>query len=127
MAAYPHRAPAKLILQARVDTLDGGSLAVTQIFSCGKRQQAAASLLGLQFGLLLGAAMRMTVDDRHAPQRAQVQMNRLGVVGRIHQVIEIGHAAGGHLGQRNRRLAIMQRGRSQNATNRNLPVGRVDM
>ena len=69
----------------------------------------------------------MGIDDRYVPQTADLLMDRPRIVGRVLQIVEIGDALGGQPRQRNRRLTIMQRRRSQDATYRYLPVGYIDM
>jgi hypothetical protein len=43
---------------------------------------------------MLGA--EVAIDDRHMAARLCVVMNSGGVVGRIHQIVEIGDAGAGH-------------------------------
>src|SRR5271169_5518605 len=45
-------------------------------------------------GFMLGA--EVAIDDRHMAERLCVVMNSGGVVGRIHQIVEIGDAGAGH-------------------------------
>src|ERR1700674_976352 len=41
-------------------------------------------------------ARKFAIDDRHMAERLCVVMNSGGVVGRIHQIVEIGDAGAGH-------------------------------
>src|ERR1700722_3646663 len=56
-------------------------------------------------GFMLGA--EVAIDDRHMAERLCVVMNGGGVVGRIHQIVEIGDAGAGHGHQGNGDLTVV--------------------
>ncbi len=47
------------------------------------------------------------------------------VMGRVHGIVETGHASGGDLRQGDRDLAVMDRGRGQDGAHRHAAIGRV--
>ena len=61
------------------------------------------------------------------PERPAALSDWLGGVGGVHQVIQVGRARGGHRRERNGGVAVMQRGGGQDATDRDLAIGHVDM
>ena len=60
-------------------------------------------------------------------ERLAVRSDLGGIIGRVHQVIQVGDPGRSHGGQRNRDLAVIHRGRGQDTTERNPAVARVDM
>lgn len=58
---------------------------------------------------------------------AAVVVNLLGVVGAVHEVVEVGDTAGGHDRQRNGGLAVVNVGAGQQAADRDVAVGDIDM
>ena len=76
---------------------------------------------------VFAGAARMNIDDRDLPQAADLLVDQARIVGRVHRVVEMGDALSGHPRQRNRRLTVMQRRRCQDATDRDLPVGHIQM
>src|SRR5271169_693481 len=76
-------------------------------------------------GFMLGA--EVAIDDRHMAERLCVVMNSGGVVGRIHQIVEIGDAGAGHGHQGNGDLTVVDGSRGQHAGDRDLAAGDVEM
>src|SRR5271163_1950542 len=72
-------------------------------------------------------AAEVAIDDRHMAERLCVVMNRGGVVGRIHQIVEIGDAGAGHGHQGNGDLTVVDGSRGQHAGDRDLAAGDVEM
>ena len=67
----------------------------------------------------------VAVDDRRMAERLAVVMDGGGVVGRIHQVVEIGDAGAGHQG--NGDLTVVDGSRSKHAGDRDLAAGDIQM
>ena len=88
-----HPAP-ELVFQARVHPFHGRTLPIAHLFGGAVAQQSAPFLLLLQLRLPRPIAPRIGIDDRHMPQTAAVLVDGLGIVGRIHQIVEIGDAPG---------------------------------
>src|SRR5271168_4649153 len=72
-------------------------------------------------------AAEVAIDDRHMAERLSVVMNSGGVVGRIHQIVEIGDAGAGHGHQGNGDLTVVDGSRGQHAGDRDLAAGDVEM
>src|ERR1039457_251755 len=70
------------------------TLPIAHLFGGAVAQQSAPFLLLLQLRLPRPIAPRIGIDDRHMPQTAAVLVDGLGIVGRIHQIVEIGDAPG---------------------------------
>ena len=113
VAAHPDETAAVVILQHRVHPLRRAALVV------------AARRGGIP--RLRAAAARVGIDDRHVAQAARKGRDRLGVIGRIHQVVTVGHPLRAHLRQRNRRLRVVQRSRGENRADRDVAIDAIQM
>jgi hypothetical protein len=49
------------------------------------------------------------------------------IIGAVHQVVEVGHTAGGHRRQRDRNLAVVQRSGGQHGADRQIAIGYIEM
>ena len=74
---------------------------------------------------MLGA--KVGVDDRLMAERAAVVMNGGGVVGGVHEIVEIGNPRAGHGHQGNGDLTVVNGSRGQHAGDGDLAAGDIDM
>src|SRR5271168_3859255 len=75
----------------------------SKIMSSGLHARDFSGPSGL--GFMLHA--EVAIDDRHMAERLCVVMNSGGVVGHIHQIVEIGDAGAGHGHQGNGDLTVV--------------------
>src|SRR5208337_4408028 len=73
------------------------------------------------------AARGLMSMNRHMVETVAVLFDGGIVVGAVHQVIQVGDFRGGHGGERNGDLAVMDGGCGEHATDRDLAVRGVDM
>src|SRR5208283_2586085 len=83
--------------------------------------------LPFPFGLDLMLGAKVAVDDRRVAERTAVVMNGDGVVGGVHEIVEIGNPRAGHGHQGNGDLTVVNGGRSQHAGDGDLAASDVDM
>jgi hypothetical protein len=70
---------------------------------------------------------KIRIDQRYMTKRFALCGNGVGVVGGIHQIVEIVAFGAGQRHQRDGHLRIMHRGGGENARNRNLTASDIDM
>lgn len=92
----------------------------------GSRSLVVAEGTG-RFELDLLAAARIVVDLGHAVQAAAVFVQFDAVIGAVHHVVEVGHARGANLRQRDHGAAVVHRGRRQQGGDGDAAVSRVKM
>src|SRR5471032_785088 len=90
-------AATKFILEAGVGALGGTALTVTHRVS--------------RFEVLLVAATRVVIDQRHMPHFPAVGVQLLAAVGGIHQVVQVGDALPSDVRQRHGGATVMHRSR----------------
>src|SRR5271165_6020767 len=83
--------------------------------------------LPFPFGLDLMLGAKVAVDDRRVAERTAVVMNGGGVVGGVHEIVEIGNPRAGHGHQGNGDLTVVNGVRSQHAGDGDLAASDVDM
>ena len=122
MAAHAHAAPPEFILETAIDTLDARAFVVTSVLRQDPPAGTACPPLPLQL-LLARAAPGVAVDDRDMPQGMAVSADFRGIIGAIHQVIQVADTLRRQGRRRDGRLAVVQRRRGRQATYRNGAVG----
>lgn len=108
-----HVAAAELVFESRVAAFGDGALVV------------AHGIGRLELDLL--AAAPVVVDQRDVPQRAAVLVQFQAAIGRVHHIVEVGHARGADQRQRDGRAAVVHRGRREQCSNRHAAVGGVQV
>src|SRR5271166_6495035 len=105
-AADAEKSGAELVFQTSVDAFGHGAEIVDQVVEVGAK---------------------VAVDDGGVAERPAVVVDRGGVVGGVHEIVEIGDASAGHGHQGNGDLAVVDGGRGQQAGHRDLAAGHVDV
>ncbi len=86
----------------------------------------ARDLLGA-FGFCFVLCTKVAINQQDVAERHAWCGGGGGVIGRIHQIIELEDAGAGHGHQGNGDLAVTHGGRGQHASDRNLAAGDIDM
>ena len=126
-AAHADDPCAEFVLQSGVDAFGHGSKIKEPVVGVGHVDEFHALDFFGPFGLgfVLGAIV--AVDDRRMAERLAVVMDGGGVVGRIHQVVEIGDAGAGYGHQGNGDLTVVDGSRGKHAGDRDLAAGDIQM
>src|SRR5277367_2244739 len=96
-------------------------------FGSGMWMSFMRSTLASSFGLGFVLDAKVAIDDRRVAERPAVVMNGGGVVGRFHQIVEIGEAGAGDGHQGNGDLTVVDGSRGQHAGDRDLAAGDIQM
>ncbi len=126
MSADADMAPATLILEAGVGPLDTGP--DPDPHGLGIDMAYCTPVPGLPVSRLLEVLVpaRIDIDDRHMAKPFTHLVDLPGIIGRVHEIVEIGHTPGGHHRQRDRDLAVMDGCRGENGPQRHPAVCCVD-
>src|SRR5271170_862697 len=95
-AAHADEPRAEFILQPGVDSFGHGSKIKNYVVGVGHVDEFHALDFPGPFGLGFMLGAEVAIDDRHMAERLSAVMNGGGVVGRIHEIVEIGDAGAGH-------------------------------
>ena len=98
---------AELVFQTGVDAFGHGAEIVDQVVEVGPVDELQALDFAAPFGLGLVVGAKVAVDDRSVAQRPALVVDRGGVVGGVHEIVEIGDAGAGHGHQGNGDLAVV--------------------
>src|SRR5271166_1441066 len=126
-AADAEKSGAELVFQTGVDAFGHGAEIVDQVVEVGHVDELQALDLAAPFSLALVVGAKVSVDDGGVAERPAVGVDRRGVVGGVHEIVEIGDAGAGHGHQGNSDLAVVDGGRGQHAGDRDLAVCHVDV
>ena len=126
-AADAEKSVAELVFQTGVDAFGHGAEIVDQVVEVGPVDELQALDFAAPFGLGLVVGAKVAVDDRSVAQRPALVVDRGGVVGGVHEIVEIGDAGAGHGHQGNGDLAVVDGGRGQHAGDWDLAAGHVDV
>src|SRR5271165_3439784 len=126
-AADAEKSGAELVFQTSVDGFGHGAEIVDQVVEVGHVDELQALDLAAAFGLGLVVGAKVAVDDGGVAERPALVVDRGGVVGGVHEIVEIGDAGAGHGHQGNGDLAVVDGGRGQQAGDRDLAAGHVDV
>ena len=107
-SSNPDEQRAKVVLELGVNPLGGGALL------------EPASLCGCQGDFL--TAPRVGINDGDMAELTGEGVDLLGIVGGVHQIVEAGHALGGHLRQGDRDLGVMKGGGSEDGADGDVPI-----
>ena len=72
-------------------------------------------------------ATSILINNRDMTKLPAGLFNQLSVIAGIHQIIEVGHLVTGHFDQWNRHLAVMERGRGDQGTDRQANIIGIQM
>ena len=126
--ANPNTAPVELVLEAGVGPFDTAADPVTHApgIDMACRTPGPGLLIPPLLEILVPA--RVDMDDRNMA-KAFTHLGCLpGVIGSVHEIIEVGHTpGGGHRRQRNRDLAVMDGCVREDGTQRYTAVCRIEM
>ena len=125
-AAYADHAAGKIVLEVGEGALGGASLLIAYLLGRTQADPLPPPGLGAD-SRFAGGVSRMGLDQGNVAERAARGPDLRGVVGRIHQIVEVGHPACRHGRQRDRRLAVVQAGRGQQRGDRDVAVGHVQV
>src|SRR5271166_361261 len=126
-AADAEKSGAELVFQTGVDAFGHGAEIVDQVVEVGHVDELQALDLAAPFGLALVVGAKVAVDDGGVAERPALVVDRGGVVGGVHEIVEIGDAGARHGHQGNGDLAVVDGGRGQHAGDRDLAAGHVDV
>ena len=126
-AADPDETPAELVFQAGVDSFGHGSEVVDQVVEVGHVDEAAAFDFGRPFLFAGAVGAVIGIDHGDVAARSAVLMDVLGVVGCVHDFIEIVDPRSGHGHERDGGVGIVQGRRGQDQGDGDLTAGDVDM
>ena len=126
-AADAEKSGAELVFQTGVDAFGHGAEIVDQVVEVGHVDELQALDFAAPFGLGLVVGAKVAVDDRSVAQRPALVVDRGGVVGGVHEIVEIGDAGARHGHQGNGDLAVVDGGRGQHAGDWDLAAGHVDV
>src|SRR5271166_4692038 len=111
----------------RALTRSAGAEIVDQVVEVRHVDELEALDLAAPFGLALVVGAKVAVDDGSVAERPALIVDGGGVVGGVHEIVEIGDAGAGHGHQGNGDLAVVDGGRGQHAGDRDLAAGHVDV
>ena len=103
----------EFFFQSAVDSLCHSSFIVPDFF--GRRKGDCPVITGI------------FIDNGCMPYRSADVVNRFGIIGRIHEIIEGGHLPGGQLHHGDSNLAVMEGGRTDNSGDRKSITGGVNV
>src|SRR5271165_5117799 len=126
-AAHAHGPCAEFILQSGVDAFGQGAKIKNDVVRIGHMDEFHALDFFGPFGLGFVLGAKVAIDDRRMAERLAVVMDGGGVVGRIHEIVEIGDAGAGHGHQGNGDLTVVDGSRGQDAGDRDLAAGDIQM
>src|SRR5271166_560185 len=126
-AADAEKSGAELVFQTGVDAVGHGAEIVDQVVEGGHVDELVALDLAAPFGLAFVVGAKVPVDDGGVAERPALVVDRGGVVGGVHEIVEIGDAGARHGHQGNGDLAVVDGGRGQHAGDRDLAAGHVDV
>ena len=126
-AAHAHCPAAVVVLEIAVDALGTAALVVAQGFRRFLANQVLALVFLRQMLFQRRVAAGVDVNKGDMAQRAAVLVDFWNVIGAVHQVIAGGQAAGGQGGERDGHLAVVHRGGGQEATDRDIAIGCVNV
>src|SRR5271165_1533502 len=126
-AADADKSGAELVFQPGVDAFGHGAEIVDQVVEVGHVDELEALDLAAPFGLALVVGAKVAVDDGGVAERPALIVDGGGVVGGVHEIVEIGDAGARHGHQGNGDLAVVDGGRGQHAGDRDLAAGHVDV
>src|SRR5271168_3614734 len=126
-AADADKSGAELVFQPGVDAFGHGAEIVDQVVEVRHVDELQALDLTPPFGLALVVGAKVAVDNGGVAERPALIVDGGGVVGGVHEIVEIGDAGAGHGHQGNGDLAVVDGGRGQHAGDRDLAAGHVDV
>ena len=126
-AADAEGSGAEFVFQSGVDAFGHGAKIVDQVVGVGHVDEFHALDFSAPFGLGFVLGAKVAVDDRSMAERLALVMDGGGVVGGIHEIVEIGDAGAGHGHQGNGDLTVVDGGRGQHAGDRDLAAGHVEV
>src|SRR5208337_1500199 len=126
-AADAEKSGAELVFQTGVDAFGHGAEIVDQVVEVGHVDELQALDLAAPFGLAFVVGAKVALDDGGVAERPALVVDRGGVVGGVHEIVEIGDAGARHGHQGNGDLAVVDGGRGQHAGDRDLAAGHVDV
>ena len=124
---HPQRPAAMIVFQPAVDTPGRAALAVTHLVGHAVPDRPEPLRLFGQLPFQTGSRAGIDADDRDMTQSPAMLFDLGHVIRAVHQIIQVDDARGGYRGERERRLAVMYRRRGQHATDRDFPIGGVDV
>src|SRR5271166_5812979 len=95
-AADAEKSGAELVFQTGVDAFGHGAEIVDQVVEVGHVDELQALDLAAPFSLALVVGAKVSVDDGGVAERPAVGVDRRGVVGGVHEIVEIGDAGARH-------------------------------
>src|SRR5208337_4868942 len=95
-AADAEKSGAELVFQTGVDAFGHGAEIVDQVVEVGHVDELQALDFAAPFGLALVVGAKVAVDDGGVAERPALVVDRGGVVGGVHEIVEIGDAGAGH-------------------------------
>src|SRR5271154_3594167 len=126
-AADTEKSGTELVFQTGVDAFVHGGEILDPVVEVGDVDELEALDLAAPFGLALVVGAKVAVDDGGVAERPALIVDGGGVVGGVHEIVEIGDAGAGHGHQGNGDLAVVDGGRGQHAGDRDLAAGHVDV
>src|SRR6516165_6652776 len=115
MTAHPHVAPAEVIFEPAIDTLGCAAFVVAHVLGKLVARAVSGARFGLHLGLRSHGCPWILVDDRYMTETTAVLLDLRRIVRTVHEIVEVGQAAGRERCRRDRRLAVVQRGRAEQA------------
>src|SRR5271166_984538 len=95
-AADAEKSGAELVFQTGVDAFGHGAEIVDQVVEVGHVDELQALDLAAPFSLAFVVGAKVSVDDGGVAERPAVGVDRGGVVGGVHEIVEIGDAGARH-------------------------------
>ena len=109
-AAHAQKPGAEFVLQSGVDAFDHGAEVVDHIVGVGHVDEFHPLDFPFPFGLDLMQDAKVAIDDRRVAEHAALIMNGGGIVGGVHEIVEIGNPRASHGHQGNGDLTVVNGG-----------------
>lgn len=124
-ASDPDVTRAEFVLQPSVHALAHGSHFVPLLLGWTEFRPRFGGKYFRQLRWLFGPATRVRRNDRDMVELLALRVDFTGVIGRVHQFVEMGDSLAGHRHQRNRNLGIVHARAAENGADRDLAVGDI--
>ncbi len=124
---HPHGLSAVIVLEIGVDPFRARPPVVADVLRQPMADHGQTLSLSRQISLETGSGPRVHGDDRDMAEGPAVVPDLGGIIGAVHEVVEARDPARRQGRQRDRHLAVVHRGGGQNAGDRDVAVGGVDV
>ena len=127
MPTDTHMPGTELVLETGIAPLDPGTDPVANTLRHDQATRTPCPGLALQVLLERRVPARVDIDRRDMAKAFAHPVDLAGVIGRVHEIVEVGHARGTHRRKTDRHLAVMDRCRGHDGAHRHAAIGRVEM